>query len=113
MMYRDPTFDNDQMQITMIHLYLDNISRSGGANGKIAGRSVAMAAGTLTCSHCGKEGHVVRNCWKKKDANNSKSTGAHDKQKNNESSKVKPGSKDTAEQKWCAAHKTTSHGDAE
>ena len=61
-----------------------------------------MAAETLTCSHCGKEGHLIRNCWKKLDENKSKSTGAHDKQKNKESIKVK-----TGEQKWCVVYLTT------
>ena len=34
-------------------------------------------------------------------------------QKKKESYKVKTGSKDTAEQKWCSVHKTPSHDDAE
>ncbi|CAN0596200.1 unnamed protein product, partial [Laminaria digitata] len=69
MMYRNPTFDIEQMQTTMRHLYLDDLSRNGGAKGKIAGRGVAMAAGTSTCHTCGKEGHYARNCWKTKNRN--------------------------------------------
>lgn len=65
MMYRDPTFDTDQIQTTMRHLYLDYLSRSNSAKGKIAGRRVAMTAETSSsCSYCGKEGHSTRNCWK-------------------------------------------------
>ena len=73
MMYRDPTFDIDQMQSTMCHLYLDHLSRK--SNTKIAGRDVAMTAAS-TCSDCGKQGHYARNCLKRKDGNASKSTGA-------------------------------------
>ena len=43
-------------------------------------------------------GHYPRNCKGKKGSNTSKSTRVHDKQ-NKESSKVKTGSKDTAEPK--------------
>ena len=46
MMYRDPTFDIDQMQSTIGHLSLDGLSRRSGASGKIAGRGVAMAGET-------------------------------------------------------------------
>ena len=42
MMYRDPTFDIDQMQTTMRHLCLDDLSRSSGA-GKVAGRGMAVS----------------------------------------------------------------------
>ena len=66
MMYRDPTFDIDQMQSTMGHLYLDDISRSNGANEKIAGGGVAMATETSTCSHCERDGHHTRTCRKKR-----------------------------------------------
>ena len=45
---RDPTFDIDQMQSTMHHLYLDDISRNSETN--IAGRGAAMTAPS-TCSH--------------------------------------------------------------
>ena len=80
---------------------------------KIAGRGVAMTAETTRCSYCGKQGHYAHNCWKKKDDDNSKSTGFHDKQKSNDSSKVRAESKDTAEQKWCSVsvHKITPHSD--
>ena len=73
-----------------------------------------MTVETLTCHNCGKKGHYTRNCKSKKDSNNnSKPTGAHDKRKNKESSKVKKRSNYTAEQKRCYVHKTTSHDDAE
>ncbi|CAN0373449.1 unnamed protein product, partial [Scytosiphon promiscuus] len=42
MMYRDPTFDLAQIQTTMRHLYLDNLSRSNEAKGRIVGRGVAI-----------------------------------------------------------------------
>ena len=67
MAYRDPTCDIDQMRSTTRHLYLDDLSRSNGAKGKIAGRGVAMTAGTTTCTHCGQDGHLIRKCWKKQD----------------------------------------------
>ena len=74
MMYRDPTFDIDQMQNTMRHLYLDDILRN--IHTRIAGRGVAMTAAS-PCSHCGKQGHYARNCWKRKGDNDNKSTVAH------------------------------------
>ena len=66
-----------------------------------------------TCSHCGKQGHYARNCWKTKDDNDSKSTGAHNKQKNKESLNGKAASNVGAEHKWCSVHKTASHDDTE
>ena len=44
MMYRDPTFDVAQIQTTMRRMYLDNLSRSKEAGGRIAGRGIAMLA---------------------------------------------------------------------
>ena len=106
MMYRDPTFDVGQMQSTMRHLYLGDLYCNRDT--RIAGRGVAMTAAS-TCSHCGKQGHYARNFWKRKDDNDSRSTGAHDKQKKKESSDGKAASKVGAEHKWCYVHKTTSH----
>ena len=96
----------------MRHLFLDDLSRNDGNKGVIAGRGVVMTSETSTCHNCGKQGHCARNCEGSKESNNSKSTGVNDKQKNKESSQVKKGSNDTAEQKWCSVHKTTSHDDA-
>ena len=62
MMYRDSIFYIDQMQSTMHHLYFDNRSRNNRAKARIAGRGVTMATETSVCSHCGKEGHLARNC---------------------------------------------------
>ena len=62
MIYRDPAFDIDQMQSTMHHLFLDELSRSNGAKGKIAGCGVAMTAKQTTCPHFGQDGHLIRNC---------------------------------------------------
>ena len=111
MMYRDPTFDIDQMQSTMRHFYLDDVSRDSDT--KIAGRGVAMTAAS-NCNHCGKHGHYARNGWKRKDDNDdNRSPGAHDKQKNKESSDGKAEYNVGAEQKWCSIHKTASHDDTE
>ena len=76
MMYRDPMFDIDQMQSTMRHLYLDDISRNSDT--KIVGRGVAMSVAS-TCSRCGKQGHFALNCWKRQNSD-SQSTRYHDKQ---------------------------------
>ena len=110
MVYRDPTFDINQMQSTMRHLYLDDLSRNSDIT--IAGRGVAMTTAS-TCSHCGEQGRYARNCWKRKDDNDSKSTGAYNKQKNKESSNGKAASNVGAEHKWCSVHKTTSHDNTE
>ena len=109
-MYRDLNFGIDQMQSTMRHLYLDHLSRN--SNTKIAGRGVAMTAAS-TCSHCGKQGHYARNYWKRKDDNDSKSTGAYNKHKNKESSNDKAAPNVGAEHKWRSVHKTASHDDTE
>ena len=60
-----------------------------------------------------KQGHYAHNCWKRKDDNDNKSTGAHNKQKNKESSNGKAASNVGAEHKWCCVHKITSHDDTE
>lgn len=49
----------DQMQNTMHHLYLEDISRNSGANGNIAGRGVAMAAETPAYIHSRKQEHCT------------------------------------------------------
>ena len=64
-----------------------------------------------TCSHCGKQGHYARNYWKRKDDNDIRSTGAHNKQNKKESSNGKAASDVGAEHKWCSVHKTISHDD--
>ena len=110
MMYRDPTFDIDPMQSTMRHLYFDDLSHNSGA--KIVGCGVAVTAAS-PYSHCGKQGHYACNFWKRKDDNDSKSTGAHNKQKKKESSDGKAAFNVGAEHKWCYVHKTASHDDTE
>lgn len=98
MMYRDPTFDIDQMQTTMRHLYPDDLSR-GSSTEKIAGRGTAMSAETSACDCCGKKGHQEGNCWKKRD-------------ETKRGNKKHLGSKARgAGQRWCSVHKTTSHSD--
>ena len=93
MVYRDTTFDTGQMQSTMRHLCLDDPSRSNGAKGTIAGRGLAMAAGTTICNHCGQDVHLTRNCWKKRDEDKqSGSNGNHrDNQRKNKKSFRKKG----------------------
>ena len=78
-MYRYPTFDIEQMQSTMRHSHLDDISRNSGAKGKPAGPDVAKSAETSICRYCGKEGHLARTCWKKRDKA-SKSNGYYDQE---------------------------------
>ena len=109
-MYRDPTFDIDQMQSKMRHLYSDGLS--GNSDTKIAGRGVAMTAAS-TCSNYRMQGHYARNRWKEKDDNDGESTGSHNKQKSKESSNCKAASNVGAEHKWCSVHKTTSHDGTE
>ena len=104
MMYRDPTFDINQMQSTMRHLYLDDLFRNSDT--KIVGRGVAMTAAT-NCSRCGKKGHYARNCWKRKDDNDRKSTGDHNKQKDKESSNGKEASNVGAEHMYTKLPRTT------
>ena len=50
----------------------------------------------------------MRNYWKRKDDNDTKSTGSHDKQKNKESSRGKAAPNVEDEQRWCSVPKTTS-----
>ena len=45
MMYRDSSFDIDQMQTIMRHMFLDQLSRNG-TKGRIAGRGLAMITKT-------------------------------------------------------------------
>ena len=110
MMHQDPAFDIDHMQSTMRHLYLDDRSRNSDTRN--AGRGVPMTTAS-TSSQYGKRGHYARNCWQRKDDNDSKSTGANNKQENKECSNGQAASNVGAEHKWCSVHKTTSHDDRE
>ncbi|CAN0454127.1 unnamed protein product, partial [Pylaiella littoralis] len=49
LMYRDPTFNIDQMQSTMRHMFIDEQSRNG-SKGRIAGRGIAMTITTSPAS---------------------------------------------------------------
>ena len=120
MIYRDPIFDVDQTQSTMRHLYLDDLSRSNGAKGKIAGRNVtitqlekrpALTAGRMAISS-------ATNCWKKrgKDKQSGSDGNHHDNSRKNKKyfgkkDGSKAGSKGAAGQKWCSVHKTTTNSD--
>ena len=61
MMYRDPPFDLAQIQTAVRHLYLDNLSRSKEAEGRIAGRGIVMSAESVVCYNCDEVGHISRN----------------------------------------------------
>ena len=94
MMYRDSSFDIDQMQTTKRHMFLDQQSRNG-TKGRIAGRGTAMTTKTST-NHdvywfkCKEHGYTKRNC-----------------------PKFKPRNKPDGAAKWCSVHRTTSHSDEE
>ncbi|CAN0023517.1 unnamed protein product [Pylaiella littoralis] len=92
-MYRDPSFDIDQIQTTMRHMFLDEQSRNG-TNGRIAGRDSVMTSVTLEqdiiCYRCKNRGHSKKDCPKFK-------------------SRTKP----AGAAKWCSAHRTTTHRNEE
>ena len=92
MMYRNSSFDIDQMQTTERHMFLDQQSRNG-MKGRIAGRGTAMTTKTSTdhdvyCFKCKERGHTKRNCRKFKPRTNPDRTSM-----------------------WCSVHRTTSHSD--
>ena len=94
MVYRDSSFDIDQMQTTMRHMFLDQQSRKR-TKGRIAGRGTAMRNKTLTnhdvyCFKCKERGHTKRKC-----------------------TKFKPRTKPDGAAEWCSVHRTTSHSDQE
>ena len=93
MMYRDPSFDVDQMQTTMRHMFLDEKSRNG-TKGRIAGRGSVMTAVTseqdIICYWCKNRGHSKKDCPKFK-------------------SRTKP----AGAAKWCSVHRTTTHRNEE
>ena len=93
MMYRDPSFDVDQMQTTMRHMFLDEQSRNG-TKGRITGRGSVMTAVTseqgIICYWCKNRGHSKKDCPKFK-------------------SRTKP----AGAAKWCSVHRTTTHRNEE
>ena len=93
MMYRDPSFDVDQMQTTMRHMFLDEQSRNR-TKGRIAGRGSVMTAVTseqdIICYWCKNRGHSKKDCPKFK-------------------SRTKP----AGAAKWCSVHRTTTHRNEE
>ena len=112
MMYRDRAFDSDQMQSTMRHLYLYHLSRIKRSKGATGGGGITMTTAISTWYNCGNKGHYSR-AFQGKDSKISRSAGAHDKPKNNDSSMGKPVSKVGAEHRWCSVHKTNFHDDTE
>ncbi|CAB1101181.1 unnamed protein product [Ectocarpus sp. CCAP 1310/34] len=95
MVFRDPSFDEQQMQSTMRNIFLDEQSRKGW-KGRIAGRGFAMAttASNIICHSCYEPGHIRRNC---------------PKIKNRAKKKTKP----AGATKWYSKHNTLSHSDEE
>ena len=94
MMYRDSSFNIDQMQTTMRHMFLDKQSWDG-TKGRIAGRGTAMTTKIPTdhdayCFKCKERGHTNRSC-----------------------PNFKPRTKLDGAVKWCSVHRTTSHSDEE
>ena len=94
MMYRDSSFDIDEMQTTMRHMFLDQQSRNG-SKGRIAGCGTAMTTKTsrdhdVYCFKCKERGNTTRNC-----------------------PKLKPRTNSDGAAKWCSVHRTTSHSDEE
>ena len=93
MMYRDPSFDVDQMQTTMRHMFLDEQSRNG-TKGRITGRGSVMTAVTskqdIICYWCKNREHSKKDCPKFK-------------------SRTKP----AGAAKWCSVHRTTTHRNEE
>ena len=92
MIYRNSSFDIDQMQTTMRHMFLGQQSRNG-TKGRIAGRGTAMTTKTSTdhdvyCLKCKERGHIKRNC-----------------------PKFKPRTQPDGAAKWCSVHRTTSHSE--
>lgn len=75
-MYRNPTFDINQMQSTTSRLYLDDLPRPEGSKGAIAGRGINMTAETSTCYICGKQRYYARNFQTNENKNDSWNTGA-------------------------------------
>ena len=94
MMYRDSSFDIDQMQTSIRHMFLDQQSRNGTKR-CIAGRGTAMTIKTsmdhdIYCFKYKERGYTKRNC-----------------------PKFKPRTKPDGAAKWCSFHSTTSHSDEE
>ena len=93
MMYRDPSFDVDQMQTTMQHMFLDEQSRNE-TKGRIAGRGSVMTAVTseqdIICYWYKNHGHSKKDCPKFK-------------------SRTKP----AGAAKWCSVHRATTHRNEE
>ena len=90
MMYCEPSFDIDQMQTTMRHVFLDQQS-GNGTKGHIAGCGTAMTTKTSTDHdvYCFNErGYTKRSC-----------------------PKFKPRTKPDGAAKWCSVHRTTSRID--
>ena len=98
----------------MRHLYLDDMSRNGGTNGKIFGGGVAMEAETLTYRNCGIQGRYA-SCLNIKDKTHDviTLTEADDTQKNKTSSKGKTRSKGAIAQEWYKQNRITSPNDAD
>lgn len=94
MMYRDSTFDIDQMQSTMRNIFIDEQSRSG-TKGRIAGRGVAMTTTTSSSAEivyhlCKEPGHIKNKKVKESKRNSGGGSG-----------------------KWCSFHRSSTHSNDE
>lgn len=95
MVFRDPTFNVLQMQLTLRNIFMDAQSRKS-SKGRIAGRVFAMttAVSEVVCHGCNETGHIRRNCPRL-------------------NLKGKKKTKPAGARKWCSFHYTTTHSDEE
>ena len=89
--FHSPNFGINDIQLMMINLYIDRLSRPSDVN-KIAGKGVAMATTRkprkVRCYNCQEFGRIKRDWMASK--------------------KERP-----TTSKWCSLHNSTTHGDAE
>ncbi|CAN0415009.1 unnamed protein product, partial [Pylaiella littoralis] len=112
LMYRDPTFDIDQMQSTMRHMFIDEQSRNG-SKGRVAGRGIAMTVATspdIICHICKERGHKKWRCPQLKDA---EKDAKESKEKSGGGLGEREGKSGGCSRKWCSVHRTGTHNDDE
>ena len=124
--YRDPTFNLDEIQSTMRNVYRDDILRRDSKNTVGSQKTVMTDVRTIgrkgqvtsdnwmgaakgkenyrnhrmTCYRCGGKGHRRSQC-----------PSHHDEEEENET--VDKRHKKSKRETWCSLHKTTSHSDEE
>ena len=110
MMYRDPTFDIDQMQSIMRHLFLGLSFAQQRHQDRWSWRSHDCGIDLTSL----REKRALRpQLLERKEDNDSKSTGAYNRSNNKKSSSDEAASNVGAEHKWCSVHRTASHDDTE